>query len=128
MQPINELLDIKVAGNTLQAWGLAIVVFLVTFTVLPTLKSYLLRLARRPAQMQDYNTIQLILRLIPRTSRLFMWVLAITAAERFLDFPHRVDEVLKVLVLVGIWFQVGLWAMTTVDFFLERKQSARGDR
>jgi small-conductance mechanosensitive channel len=128
MQPINELLDIKVAGNTVQAWGLAVLAFLITFTVLPLLKSYLLRLARRPSHMQEFNTVQLALRLIPRTSRLFMWALALNAAERFLDFPHRVDEVLKVLGLLGIWFQVGLWAMTAVDFFLERKERARGDR
>jgi small-conductance mechanosensitive channel len=126
MQPIHELLDMKLAGNTLADWGMALAAFLVTFTVLPLLKSYLLRLARRPTQASELGVVKLLLRLIPRTSRLFMWVVALNVAERFLDFSKRIEQALHVLVLVGIWFQIGLWAITTVEYFLERKQRERG--
>jgi small-conductance mechanosensitive channel len=128
MQPIHDLLNIKIAGNSLQEWVLALVVFAITFTVLPLLKRYLLRLTRKPSHTQEFGAVELLLRLIPRTSYLFIAVLALNAAERFLDFPHRIEEILKVLVLIGIWFQVGLWSMTTVDFWLERQQRARGER
>jgi small-conductance mechanosensitive channel len=124
MQPIHELLDMKLAGNTLVDWGIALVAFLVTFTVLPLLKSYLLRLAKRPTAT-EYGVVKLLLRLIPRTSRLFMWVVALNVAERFLDFAQRVEQVLHVLVLVGLWFQVGLWATAAVEYLLERKERER---
>jgi small-conductance mechanosensitive channel len=126
MESLDEFLGIKVAGNTLLDWGIAVIAFLVTFTVLPLLKSYLLRLARRPSHPSEFGLVQLLLRLIPRTKLLFMWVLAVNVAERFLDLSRRIEQVLHVLILVGIWFQIGLWAMTTVEFLLERQRRRRG--
>ena len=128
MQPIHELLDMKIAGNTLTEWGLAILAFLVTFTVLPLLKSYLLRLANRQSVTRPLVVVQLLLRLIPRTSRIFIWVVALNAAVRFLDFARRIEHTLHILILVGIWFQIGLWAMTAVEFYLERQQRSRAER
>jgi len=126
MQAIHELLDQKFGGNTLADWALAALAFLVTFTVLPLLKSYLIRLVKRPTQVSTFGAVKLLLRLIPRTSRLFTWVVALNAADRFLDLPIKIAHALHVLILIGIWFQLGLWAMTTVDYFLERKQRERG--
>jgi len=126
MNSIQEMLETKLAGNSLGDWGIALLAFLVTFTVLPLLKTYLLRLAKHSTQASELGAVKLLLRLIPRTSRLFMWVVALNVAERFLDFSKRVEQVLHVLVLVGFWFQIGLWAMTTVEYFLERKQRERG--
>ncbi|HYM33963.1 MAG TPA: mechanosensitive ion channel family protein [Steroidobacteraceae bacterium] len=128
MQSIRELLNIAIFDNTLEAWGLAVLAFLITFTVLPLLKRYLLRLARRQSQGRNFSAVQLSLRLIPRTSRLFMWVLALFAAEQFLKLSRPVEQALKILVLLGVCFQIGLWAMTAVEFFLERKQRERGER
>lgn len=126
MNSFQEILHIKIFGNTVLAWSLATVAFLVTFTVLPLLKGYLLRLAKRPTHVREFGAVQLLLRLIPRTSRLFMWVLAVNVGERFLDFPAKVESALHIMILVGIWFQVGLWAMTVVQFMLERHQRERG--
>jgi small-conductance mechanosensitive channel len=126
MESIQEILQIKVFGNSLFHWGIALIAFLVTFTVLPLLKSYLLRLARRPTNPHKFGIVQLLLRLIPRTSKLFMLVVAINFAERFLDFPKNVESALHIMILIGIWFQIGLWAMTTVEFLLERQRNSRG--
>jgi small-conductance mechanosensitive channel len=126
MNSLRQLAQTPLFGNSLLDWGLAIAAFLITFTVLPLLKSYLLRLAKRPGHASAFRSVQLLLRLIPRTSRLFMWVVAINFAERFLDFSSRVEHVLHVLILVGLWFQVGIWAMTAVEYVLERKQQQRG--
>jgi small-conductance mechanosensitive channel len=126
MQSLEQLADYRLLGNSLMHWGFALAAFLVTFTVLPLLKSYLGRLAKYPGHAGDFRVVQLLLRLIPRTSRLFMWVVAVNVAERFLEFSSRVDRVLHVLVLIGIWYQIGLWAITTVQYLLERHQQRRG--
>jgi small-conductance mechanosensitive channel len=69
----------------------------------------------------------LILRLIPRTSRLFLWIVAIKAAESLLHLPEPVHRVLSILVLVVAWLQVGLWAMEGVRYFLDRQRRSRGE-
>jgi small-conductance mechanosensitive channel len=124
MQTFNEFLALKILGNSLTDWCFGVTAFAVTFTVLPLLKTYLLRLVRRPTFSSELNSVRLILRLIPRTSRIFIWVVALNAAVYFLDFSQRVDQVLHVLILAGLWFQIGLWAMTAVEFYLERNQVA----
>lgn len=126
MNSLQELLDYRLLGNAVSDWAVAIAAFLVTFTVLPLLKSYLMRVAKQHSHASELVAVQLLLRLIPRTSRLFMWVVALNVAERFLDFPARIEQGLHVLILVGVWFQVGLWAMTAVEYFLERKQRQSG--
>jgi small-conductance mechanosensitive channel len=122
MEPIHDLLNIKYFGNTVLEWVLAATVFLITFTVLPLLKSYLMRLAKRPLQASKFGAVTLFLRLIPRTSRIFVLVVALNLAMRIVDFPAKAERALEFLIQVGVWFQVGLWAMTVVAYLLDRKQ------
>lgn len=128
MKSLQELLSLQVFGNSLQQWGFATVAFLATFTVLPMLKGYLLRVAKRQTHASDLVFVQALLRLIPRTSRIFVWVVAVYAAERFLDLPPKIERGLEFLIQVGIWFQVGVWAITVVEFLLDRKKTARAER
>jgi small-conductance mechanosensitive channel len=126
MQWLQELTKTEFAGNPLSHWALAVAAVLITFTVLPLLKGYLVRVANRHPHASELVFVQLLLRLIPRTSRLFMWVVAINLGERFLALPERIENGLHILVLVGIWFQVGLWGVTAVEYLLERQQRRRG--
>jgi small-conductance mechanosensitive channel len=125
MNALNEIFSIKVVGNSVEDWAFAVVAFAVTFTVLPLLKKYLSRLVKRSASDNERHSAWLALRLIPRTSRIFILVVAINAGMHFLNFSRRIDEVLHVLILTGFWFQIGLWAMTAIEFLLERKQVQR---
>jgi small-conductance mechanosensitive channel len=124
MKSLQDFLDLKFVGNTVTEWGLATVAFLVTFTVLPLLKKYLLRVAKRHPQATDLVIVQVSLRLIPRTSRIFVLVVALNAAMRFVDFAHKIERGLEFLIQVGLWFQIGLWAITIVECLLDRRQSA----
>jgi small-conductance mechanosensitive channel len=124
MQPIHELLDLKLAGNTIADWGIALAAFLITFTVLPLLKSYLMRVAKRHPHASDLVVVQVLLRLIPRTSRIFVLVVALNAAMRFVEFSPRIERSLEFLIQVGLWFQIGLWAITVVEYLLDRRQRA----
>jgi small-conductance mechanosensitive channel len=124
MEPIHDFLNIEYFGNSVTEWMLATAVFLITFTVLPLLKSYLMRLAKRPLQASKFGAVTLVLRLIPRTSRIFVLVVALNLAMRIVGFPANIERGLKFLILVGLWFQIGLWAMTVITYLLDRKQRA----
>jgi small-conductance mechanosensitive channel len=126
MESIQEILNTKFFGNSAANWGLGVLAFLVTFTVLPLLKSYLLRIAKRHPHASELVVVQVLLRLIPRTSRIFILVVAVNLAMRVLDFSPKVERALDFLIQVGLWFQIGLWAVTVVTYFLERKRSAQG--
>jgi small-conductance mechanosensitive channel len=125
MNSIEEFLDSKYLGNTVTEWGLATAALLVTFTVLPLLKSYLLRIAKRHSRASDLVVVQILLRLIPRTSRVFVLVVALNVALRFVDFAAKIERGLQFLILVGLWFQIGLWAVTVVEYLLDRRQRAQ---
>jgi small-conductance mechanosensitive channel len=124
MESFHDLLNADYFGNSVTEWALAAAVFLITFTVLPLLKSYLMRLAKRPLQASKFGAVTLLLRLIPRTSRIFVLVVALNLAMRIVDFPAKIERGLEFLIQVGLWFQIGLWAMTVVAYLLDRKQRA----
>ncbi|MFZ9871815.1 MAG: mechanosensitive ion channel family protein [Steroidobacteraceae bacterium] len=114
-------------GNPLSQWALAVVAFAVTFTVLPFLRLFLLSRARKLHGLTEAASIELVLLLIKRTRSLFLFVVALYFAMRFLELPPRLDRIsLSVIVFAG-WFQAALWAVAAAGFFVEqRKRQAAG--
>jgi hypothetical protein len=115
MSELTDLLQYRLFGNVISDWVLALIAFLVTFIVLPLVPGYLARKARHQVGETHSVPVELMLRLIPRTSRLFLWIVAIKAAEAFLHLPASVHRALTILVLVVVWLQIGLWAMAIVN-------------
>ena len=118
-------------GNSLRDWVIAGVAFVAVLTLLPLLRTYLLAQQRRlPAGVP--GGVTLALRLLERTSRIFLWGLALFVAERFLDLPPAVERVSKVLVVLIAWGQAALWGSIAVRSALERRRdetaAARGPR
>jgi len=131
MVTMSEILERVWLGNSVRAWLLALLAFLVIFTVLPLLRGFVLS---RRAGLQSFDRghggIELVLLLIGRTSRLFLWVVALFFAGRFLESSPRVEQAAKLLIVVVTWFQVALWGVTAVRFALDRQQhklEAAGD-
>jgi small-conductance mechanosensitive channel len=109
-------------GNTLDAWALSAVVFLVTFTVLPIVARFTSvqrrRLAlKRPGQV--HYAIDLTALLVERTSKVFLWGVAVWLASRDLTFPPRLERWLTVGLVLLFWMQAALWAMTGVRFAVD---------
>lgn len=127
MSELTDLLQYRLFGNVISDWVLALIAFLVTFIVLPLVPGYLARKARHQVGETHSVPVELMLRLIPRTSRLFLWIVAIKAAEAFLHLPASVHRALTILVLVVVWLQTGLWAMAIVNYLLDRQRPRRGE-
>ncbi|MBV9698061.1 MAG: mechanosensitive ion channel [Gammaproteobacteria bacterium] len=114
-----------VLDNELAAWALALLIFLITFTILPLLRQVLL--ARRNwldghGGGRTHAALNLALALVARTSRLFLWGIAVWLASRELTFPPRTERVLTVVLVVLFWMQAGLWAMTAVRYALDQRR------
>jgi small-conductance mechanosensitive channel len=127
---MSGFLDQVWLGNSARAWLMAAAAFLVMFTVLPIVRSFVLSRQARLASVKEYSGIQLALLLIGRTSRVFLWIVAVFAAGRFLRSSPPIEQASKVLIVIVVWFQVARWGITAVRFALDRQQArhdATGD-
>ena len=114
--------QVSFLGNGLGEWALSIIVFLVTFTVLPIAARFISaqrrRLAvNRPARV--HYAIDLAALLVERTSTVFLWGVALWLASRDLALPPRLERWLTVALVLLFWMQAALWAMTAVRFAID---------
>jgi small-conductance mechanosensitive channel len=109
--------------NTVGNWALATLAFLVTFTVLPLLKGYIA--SQRKKWVESKRELPLAIEvaalLVTRTSKLFLFTLAVTFACAFLTFPNHVENVVRIAIVLTFWFQIGLWGMSAVRFAISRR-------
>ena len=99
-----------------------------SFTVLPLVRGYVARQVRRQVGEMHSVPVSQVLRLIPRTSGLFLWVVAIKAAEALWQLRTSIHRVLTVLVLVVAWLQIEFWAMATASYLVDRQRRRRGEQ
>ena len=120
-----ELWKTQFLDNTVEAWTLAVVTFLVTFTVLPIIKGFVSSRRRKWVQSgggQLPDAIELTGLLVERTSRLFLWAVAVYLASRNLMFTAAIERALTIVIVALFWMQAGLWAMAAVRFAIERRR------
>jgi len=121
----HELWGTEFLDNSVERWTLALVTFLVTFTVLPLIKRYLGSQRRKWAESgggQLPDAIELTGLLVERTSRVFLWAIAVFFASRNLTFTAHMERVETILIVALFWMQIGLWAMAAVRFAIERRR------
>jgi len=124
-----DLLNVQFLGNPVTEWALGLATFLVTLTVLPIIKGFIgARRRHWAAQRQELpRAVELTTLLVARTSRVFLWAVALYLASRYLTFPPRLERVLTVIIVVLFWFQVGLWTMVTIRFGMDRRRALSSD-
>src|SRR5262245_29755927 len=63
---------------------------------------------------------------IRRTHFIFVLAIALYLASRALTLAPRTQHAMHIAVLVGVWFQVGLWASAAVVYFIREALVRRG--
>jgi small-conductance mechanosensitive channel len=96
--------------------------------VLPLVRGFIAARRRkwRAASRMQPVAVEITALLIARTSRIFLWVLALWCASILLVFPSRIEHVIHVTIVFSFWFQVGLWAMAAVRYAIERRGRRAG--
>jgi small-conductance mechanosensitive channel len=128
-------------GNDVRSWAFALAIFLVTFTVLPLVKGFISARRRHWAEKEEglpptstivrvaraHHAIGLAALLVERTSRLFLWVVAVYLASRELTFTPQVERILTIGIVLVFWTQMGLWGMAAVRYAIDlRRKSSAG--
>lgn len=127
---MNDFLDQVYFGNAVRTWAWALAVFLFTFTVLPLSRRFVLSHRVRFEGVDAPGGVDLLLLLITRTKRLFLWIVALYLAERQLALPAPIERTFDVVIVLVAWIQVAIWGVSAVRFGLERQQQraiATGD-
>lgn len=136
MPSLEKFWQVEFLGNDVRSWTIALVTFLVTLTVLPIVKRFISarrrHWAEREVQTQHvaasaHHAIGLAGLLVERTSRVFLWAVAVYLASRDLTFTPRIERFLTIGIVLAFWMQVGLWAMTSVRYSIDlRRKSSAG--
>jgi small-conductance mechanosensitive channel len=121
------LLQQMLLDNSASSWLYALLVFLLTFTVLPVIRGYLRARRHRYADHELPLAVALIANLADHTSRVVLWIVALYAADRILTVPKPLDAGFHVAIVVGSWLQIGIWATAAARFALHRHEARSGD-
>ena len=124
MAPWRAMMDVMILGNPLGSWLLALGIFLVTFTVLPLFKRFLSahRRSRAGETAGVHAAVELAAVLAGRTSRLFLWGIAVWLASRDLALSPSVGRWLTTGMVLLFWMQMALWAMRAVRFAIDQRR------
>jgi small-conductance mechanosensitive channel len=128
MDNLSEIWALPFHGNPVGNWALAGVAFLVTFTILPTVRGFITARRRKWIQAghQLSAAIEIGAILVERTSKLFLLSVALYFAASQLNLPTRIEHALSVVIILTFWFQGGLWAMAVVRYAINRRARRNG--
>src|SRR5690349_10284700 len=102
--------------NPVGKWVVAVLLFGVTFTLLPLIKGWVSQRRRRwsEAGRAVPTAIEVLTLLISKTSKLFLFTIAVALASTELSFPKDIGRYVQVAIVLTFWFQIGLWGMASV--------------
>ena len=126
MLRLQDILHYEFLGNPVLNWGYSVVTFLVTLTVLPIIRGFIA--ARRRSwtaldKLKVHTAVELTTLLVERTSRVFLFAVALFLASRHLVFPPRLERIVEIVIVCLFWLQVGLWGMASVRFGIDVRRS-----
>ncbi len=109
-------------GNTVERWGMALLIAVGTFIALLivryTLLHYFKRLAKRTSNTWDGLAIELI----HETKIYVLLALAISIGLLVLRFPLQIQAWINAIVIIIALIQVAIWGNTVIDYGLLRYQ------
>lgn len=118
--PFERFLDQGFAGHPLRAWLYALITLVATVLVLGFAKRLLEHRLAKLAEKTETDLDDLVVDLVKRTSRLFIFALGLYFAHHWLSLSDASELWVERLVTLAIWGQVGLWGIGLVDFGIQR--------
>jgi small-conductance mechanosensitive channel len=114
------------AENSLMDWLVAAMVAVAVWSVLWILRRFIVSRYKTYSAGEHASLLRLIAYLLGNTTKLFLFGVALYAAQANLALPdklrHLIDGIVTILVLV----QIGLWLGRSLRFYLELKERERG--
>lgn len=112
------LVENRLLNNTWAAWIVALVAVAAIFTVLTFVRLIVLARATRFAQRKHSPGINLVVRLVMKTSNLIIAAIALAAGLRGLNLPPGMARAADLIVIALVGIQAAIWATVVVDWAL----------
>jgi len=119
LEELRELGQTVYYGNTLLAWGKALLTFALWFTVLPLVRAFISRRIRRRTADHPVAFLVAAGTLLDATTKLFTFAVATYLALRWLKLPATADRYIDTGILVIVWWQVALWLTAALRHFID---------
>jgi small-conductance mechanosensitive channel len=119
-------LDIPVFGDPIGHWLLAAGIFVFFFAVFFVVRRLVIHRMKRLAARTETEIDDYVVGTLRQTRRLLLVLPAIYLASLTLDLTARAREVTRTLAVLSLLLQVALWALVSIDFWVERTRRRRG--
>ena len=119
---LRELGQTVYYGNTLLAWGKALLTFALWFTVLPLARAFIARRVRKQVADRPVAFLVGVGTLLDATTRVFTLAVATYLAMRWLRLPAAADRYVDTGILIIVWWQVALWLTAAVRQLIEARR------
>ncbi len=107
-------------GNPLWSWLLAAVITIVLPSILRIIISFVSRRLAAIAQRTKTDVDDSILAVFKNTKFLFLLILSLYIGLQFVALPEMVSRIVRIVVLIVVFLQVGFWGNTLVSFLISR--------
>lgn len=124
-----KFLDLMVYNNSVKAWIIAILIFLVSLIVLKIIKKFIVKklgiFAKRTKSVAD----DIILLLIEKTTTLMLVFIAFFGGSLALSLPSTTRHLIQSIVILVLLFQTAVWGDALISFGLDwyKKKNAEKD-
>lgn len=122
MSDVEALLEKTFFHNTLWQWALAAGIVVVVFFVALIVRRVIRAHYAHAAATQQFELMELPLKVASRTSVLFLLIAALFAGLQSLDLPQKPDRLFLTIMTIAAFWQVGVWVSSAVETWLEHKQ------
>jgi len=121
-----EALRQLLPGNSLMDWLVAGLVAVAVWSVLWILRRFIVSRYKTYSAGQHASLLRLIAYLLGNTTKLFLFGVALYAAQANLTLPSKLHRLIDGIVMILLLLQIGLWLGRSLRFYLELKERERG--
>ena len=114
------------AENSLMDWLVAGLVAVAVWSVLWILRRFIVSRYKTYSAGQHASLLRLIAYLLGNTTKLFLFGVALYAAQANLALPDKIHRLIDGIVTILVLVQIGLWLGRSLRFYLELKERERG--
>lgn len=108
----------KFGSNSLEAWLIAVAIFVVAFVLLKYFKAILYRHLNKLALKTTNDLDDFLVDLVKRTKNLFFLALAAFVASKSLEISANVQENIRSVLIIFLIIQVWFWGDAVIEFII----------
>lgn len=133
------LMERVILENTVQDWIVALSILAGSFLLLGLLKRLVIYRLGRFAAKTETDIDDLLIDIVRRTRRMFLFIVAVWIAAHFVRLPgaeyspegelqqeSEIQRYIGILANISFWVQVGFWGRGLLDYGLRKLLSSRG--